>query len=200
MNSSVIKIYALHFVGAVISVFLFLWFISYYLDTYTNHNKYIATPDVIKLPINEASKIITSKKLRFLIIDSIYKPEEKPGIVISQNPDPNTNVKENRTIYLTVTTYLPPSVQMPKLIDLSERQATMILSSYDLKLGKIIYEPSYCNGCVINQLYKNKPIEPGTYIKKGSVIDIVVGTKGAINSPQVNDTINSDENPLDKLN
>jgi len=200
MNFSVLKVYFIHFVLAVISVFLFLWAISYYLDIYTNHNKYIPTPNVIKLPINEASKIITSKKLRYLIIDSIYKPEEKPGIVIAQNPEPFTNVKENRIIYLTITTYLPPSVQMPKLIDLSERQATMILSSYDLKLGKIIYEPSYCNGCVIKQLYKNKPIEPGTYIKKGSVVDIVVGTKGAINLPQINDTINSDENPLEELN
>lgn len=198
-KSQIIKIYLLHFAGAVLSVILFLWFISLYLNTYTKHGEYIETPNVLKLSLKDAIKIIESKKLRYTIIDSIFNPDEKPGIVISQNPEPSFKVKENRTVYLVITSFLPPKIQMPKLVDMSERQAIMTINSYNLKLGKIIYEPSYCNGCVIMQLHKNKEIKPGEKINKGSVIDIVVGIKGnaSITSPE--DTIKTEENSLNEF-
>ena len=191
-NKQILKTYLLHFTLSILSVILFLWSISYYLDTYTKHNEYINTPNLLHLPINEAIKIIQNKKLRYTIIDSLYNPKEKSGIIIAQNPEPNFKVKEYRNIYITITSFQPPSIQMPKLIDLSERQAIRIIQSYDLKLGKIIYEPSYCNGCVIKQLYANKDIPAGEIIKKGSTIDIVVGKKELIPSTPPVDTINTD--------
>lgn len=195
-KKSILKIYLFHFIAAVLSVFLFLWIISIYLNTFTKHAQYIDTPDILHLPIKDAIKIIENKKLRYTIIDSIYKPELKPGIVIDQNPEPFTKVKENRNIYITITSFQPPRIQMPKLQDLSERQAIMLIKSYDLKLGKIIYQPSYCNGCVIQQLFNNKEIAPGEYIKKGSIIDIVVGQKENRNNLSINDTIKEKETSL----
>ena len=35
-------------------------------------------------------------------IDSVYVLDQPPGTVIEQDPDPGTNVKENRTIYLKI--------------------------------------------------------------------------------------------------
>lgn len=197
MNKEVLKIYFFHFIAAIISVIIFLWVISQYLNTYTKHNQYIQTPNVLKLPLHKAIEIIQSKKLKYKIIDSIYQPEEKPGVVIAQNPAPNTNVKENRSIYITITSFQPPLVQMPKLVDLSERQAIMLIESYGLKLGKIIYEPSYCNGCVIKQLYQNSEIPSGKYIRKGSRISIVVGQKGN-NFTTSSDTIKTEEPSFDR--
>ncbi len=192
-----LKIYLWHFVAAVFSLILFLWSISAYLDNYTRHGEYIPTPNVLKLPLKKAEQTIASKKLNYTIVDSIYKPEEPAGIVLSQNPEPNVPVKENRTIYLTITSFQPPSIEMPKLVDLSERQAIMILKSYDLKLGKIIYEYSYCNGCVVKQLYKNKEIQPGQYIKKGSTIQLVVGQKENTFNKTSADTINTNTSSLE---
>lgn len=183
----------MHFVVAVVSVTLFLWGISYYLDSYTKHGAYIPSPNVLKMPINQAIQEITKNHLRYKIIDSIYQPNEKSGIVISQNPEPTMYVKENRVIYLTITSFQPPQIEMPKLVDLSERQAIMVLKSYGLKLGKIAYENAYCNGCVVKQLYKGNNIDPGKYIKKGSVIDLVIGQK---NNVIKNDTIKTDETSL----
>jgi beta-lactam-binding protein with PASTA domain len=65
----------------------------------------------------------------------------------------------------------------------------MTIKSYDLKLGKIMYEPSDCNGCVIKQISNGKEIKAGEYINKGSIIDIVVGKKDNIVSPLQSDTI-----------
>lgn len=197
MNKSILKVYLYHLIAAILSVFLFLWLISYYLEYYTKHNKYIQTPNLLYLPIKKAIALIQSKNLKYHILDSIYQPNQKPGIVISQNPEPNTHVKENRSIYLTITRFLPPLIEMPELIDMSERQAIITLTSYNLKLGKIHYEPSYCNGCVINQLYQNKPIEPGNLIREGSEIDLVVGKKGYPNQTSLLDTIRTPTSSFD---
>ncbi|GIV27360.1 MAG: hypothetical protein KatS3mg027_1174 [Bacteroidia bacterium] len=196
MKKSIIKIYLFHFFAAILLLFFFLYGITLYLNSYTNHNQYISTPNVLHLPLSKAQQLILSKKLRYTIIDSIYKPEEEPGIVIAQNPEPNTPVKENRNIYLTITSFQPPSIEMPKLVDLSERQAIMILKSYELKLGKIIYEPSYCNGCVVKQLYNKQEIPPGKYIKKGSKIDLIIGQKNNLNTTTDSSTINTSTNSL----
>lgn len=195
MIKTILKVYLLHLFFAILSVALFLFAISTYLNKFTKHNEYITLPKVIGLPLQEAGNILQNKKLRYTIIDSIYLSDKKPGIVIAQNPEPETKVKENRNIYLTITSFQPPSIEMPKLVDLSERQAIMVLKSYGLKLGKIIYQPSYCNGCVIKQLHKNKEIEPGKYIQKNSVIDIVVGQKGT--HTIIQDTINNNDTSLD---
>ncbi|MCX7729087.1 MAG: PASTA domain-containing protein, partial [Bacteroidia bacterium] len=73
MNKS-LKVYLYHFIAAVFSVFVFLWIIAAYLKTFTKHNEYIATPQLIHLPLKEAVKVIEDKKLRYIIIDSIYHP------------------------------------------------------------------------------------------------------------------------------
>jgi len=185
----ILKVYLLHFIAAFLSVFIFLIIISFYLDSFTKHNEYIETPELIRLPLKEAVRLIESKKLKYTVIDSIYKPGEKSGIVIAQNPDPHSKVKENRTIYITITSFYPPKIEMPKLVDMSERQAVMTIKSYDLKLGKIMYEPSDCNGCVIKQISNGKEIKAGEYINKGSIIDIVVGKKDNMVSPLHSDTI-----------
>ncbi len=193
MSKNILKIYLLHFSIAVISVITFLWIINLYLNKFTKHNEYINTPNVTKIELQKGIQIITSRKLRYTIIDSIYHPQEKSGIIVYQNPEPNTKVKENRNIYITITSFQPPSIEMPKLVDLSERQAIMILKSYDLKVGKIIYELSYCNGCVVKQLYKYKEILPGKYIQKGSAIDLIIGQKGNAIPSAHSDTINKAE-------
>jgi beta-lactam-binding protein with PASTA domain len=72
---------------------------------------------------------------------------------------------------------VPPKISMPKLVDRSERQAKMILSSYGLKIGKITEKSADCNGCVLAQLFDGKEINPGELVKKGSLINLVIGRK-----------------------
>ena len=46
-----------------------------------------------------------------------------------------------------------------------------------MKIGKVTTKSADCNGCVLEQIFKGKVAEPGQKIKKGSVIDLVVGVK-----------------------
>src|SRR6185295_6429515 len=99
-----------------------------------------------------------------------------------------TQVKRNRIIYLYVTGLLPPQLVMPKLIDRSERQAILMLESYGLKVGKITQVAGDCNGCILGQFIKGKAVEPGTQIKKGTVIELTIGKKDRFVAPSSDTT------------
>ena len=165
-----------------ISVILLLIFILVFgtlkwLASYTNHGKFVNVPDFKGQNVSQLDEFIKDKEINYQIIDSIYDPKEKPGVVLRQDPEVNIAVKHNRTVYLYVTGMLAPQIIMPKLVDRSERQARLILSSYGLKIGKVTERAGDCNGCVLSQLMHGKEIEHGKGIKKGSVIDLVVGRK-----------------------
>jgi beta-lactam-binding protein with PASTA domain len=171
------KQFFLHFGIAVLTVFITLWILVKALNSFTQHGESIEVPDFKGKTIAELNGFIQGKDVRYQIIDSIYAPNEKPGVVIRQDPETKTRVKRNRTIYLYVNGLLPPQLMMPKLIDRSERQAILMLEGYGLKVGKITQVPGDCNGCVLEQFVKGKPIEPGTLINKGTVVSLSVGKK-----------------------
>lgn len=171
------KQFFLHFGIALVSVLITLWILVKLLNSYTQHGETVEVPDFKGKTIAELNGFIDGKDIRYLIIDSIYAPKEKPGVVIRQDPETKTQVKRNRTIYLYVTGLLPPQVIMPKLIDRSERQAILMLESYGLKVGPIKPVAGDCNGCVLEQFVKGKPIEPGTPVQKGTIVSLSIGKK-----------------------
>jgi len=178
------KTFFIHFSLAAISALLILWLSFKFMGVYTNHGEVVEVPDFVGKPIAELDQFVNGKDVTYKIIDSIYNPEEKPGIVLSQDPEKQTQVKHNRTIYLYVTSVLPPQITMPKLVDRSLRQATAMIESYGLKVGKPKFVADPCSNCILKQLFEGREIAPGTPIKKGSVIDLVVG-KGSSGGEQV---------------
>jgi beta-lactam-binding protein with PASTA domain len=171
------KQFFLHFGIAIITVFIMLWILVKALNAYTQHGESVEVPDFKGKTIADLNAFVEGKDVRYQIIDSIYAPNEKPGVVIRQDPETKTQVKRNRTIYLYVNGLLPPQLVMPKLIDRSERQAILMLESYGLKVGKITPVPGDCNGCVLEQFVKGKPIEPGTLVNKGTIVSLSIGKK-----------------------
>jgi len=159
----------------IVSVGLICWLIISWLGSTTNHGEVIKVPDFSGIGLKELDKFIADKNLHYLVIDSLYDTKAKKGVVIKQEPEANEEVKEGRTIYLYVTSVLPPSIQMPKLIDRSLRQAAAMITTFGLRLGKTRFVPDQCANCVLEQLVKGKKIEPGTIIPKGTVIELIVG-------------------------
>lgn len=157
----------------LVVISLFLWLLFKWLDVHTGHGDTIEVPDYTNMKITDTHGFSANLGLRDTIIDSLFDAKKPPGVVISQDPEPKTLVKHNRTIYLYVTSYQPQRVQMPNLIDASPRQAIQMLESYGLKMGKPFSKPGL--KCVLQQLYKGKPIKAGDPIPKGSVIDLWIG-------------------------
>lgn len=176
------KQFLIHLALAFVTVFVVLWILVKMLSSYTQHGDSVEVPDFKGKTITELNTFITGKDVRYLIIDSIYAPKEKPGVVIRQDPETKTQVKRNRTIYLYVTGMQPPQLAMPKLIDRSERQAILMLESYGFKIGKITQVAGDCNGCVLGQFVKGKAVEPGTFVKKGTIVELTIGKKDKFTS------------------
>ncbi|MDH5610235.1 MAG: PASTA domain-containing protein [Cyclobacteriaceae bacterium] len=153
-----------------------LGFFYIYLPLTTHHGETITVPDVIGIAYEDLEVFLTSRNLQFEIVeDSGYSPDYPPLAVLQQFPHPNSKVKEKRKIYLTLNTQSPPMVRMPNLVDGSIKNAQMILSSYDLILGKREYIPDLAFNAVLSQKYNGRNIKEGEMVPKGSVIDLTLG-------------------------
>jgi len=157
----------------VITLVLIATFVS--LNIYTHHGEYYTVPDFKGLTEDQYSKLIEEKGYRYNIIDSVHLDGYLPGAVIEQIPAAGSLVKENRNIHFTIKAISPEKVQIPDLIDYSLRNAKVILESYGLVAGELIYVPSEYRNLVLQQLYKGKPVEPGTVVVKGAIIDLHIG-------------------------
>jgi len=161
------------FVGISLAAILFFFYL--YLPAVTNHGETVTVPDLEGMPMADLEEFVGKRNLRYEVSDSSYSAKYEPLTVLAQFPKAGAQVKENRKIYLTVNSFIPPSTKMPDLIDRSLRNAELELSSYELKRGRIILRPSPYENAVLEQRLNGNPIEPGTNISKGTVIDLVVG-------------------------
>lgn len=168
------RIFLINLGIALVALPLLIWLIFAWLGSYTRHNDFVAVPDFKDLKVKQLDDFVEDKNIGYEIIDSIWDPKLQKGIVIRQDPDAGDSVKEDRKVYLYVSAVNPPTINMPKLEDLSTRQATAVCESYGLIVSfKQVDDP--CAGCVVKQLYKGKRIEPGTPILKGEKIELYVG-------------------------
>lgn len=119
-------------------------------------------------------KFLEGKGFEVIIQDSIYTDTAKMGIVLKQLPDPNSTVKINRIVFLTVNRLTLPLVEMPSLEGKTLNYALIILERSHLKLGDTSYKPDFMRGSVLEQLYKGKRLSYGSKLPWGSQIDLVI--------------------------
>jgi len=160
--------------GLILALVIFAVFLLS-LNWITHHNRSAAVPAVAGKKYDEAKKILKKAGFDVVIQDSIYVDTLKPLSVIKQIPDADEVVKSNRTVYLILSRAVPPIVEMPNLVGYSFRNAEMVLSNMNLRIGDTIFKPDFAKNAVLEQLYNGSTITPGTKIRKGSVISLVLG-------------------------
>jgi len=153
-----------------------------YLDAYTNHGEKIEVPNLVGMKAANAQTNLEELDLKMELLDSVYRPDLPTGTIVSQDPLPTKKslvyVKSGRTIRVQISKR-SRLVEMPSLIDKSDRFAQSVLTNRGLKY-KVTYVPtSEADGAVQRQLYQGKPIKEGTKIPIGSVIMLVVGRNDA---------------------
>jgi len=170
------KVFVINLLSGLAVLLLFLSLPIRWLDSYTSHGETISVPDVRGIKVSELPHFLDSKHVKFKVADSsVFDMKKPPGTVIEQDPAPNEKVKENRTVYVTITRTVAPLIKMPNLIDNSYRQAEAILESFGLKAGQISYKPDLAKNAVLEQHANGRIIKPGEEISKGTVIDLVLG-------------------------
>ena len=164
-----------HLVLAIIITIVLAVVCLIILKSYTRHGREVDMPNFVGQ--NSVALIDTLLPSDYIIVitDEVYDKSMEPGTIIKQNPEAGEKVKKGRKVYLTVATSEPPTVIMPELRDVSQRQAEIMLNALGLELEGVILKPSPYENAVLEQLHKGRAIAAGTQIKMGDKITLVVG-------------------------
>lgn len=171
---------------ALISIFVLIVIVFFSLQSYTRHNETFPVPELKGMIIDDAVRTLKAQSFDYQL-DSIYQVDAVPGLVIDQDPAPATQVKKNRTLYLTIITRTAPEVAFPDLIEKTFIESRAILNSYGLKLGDTTYRADIAKDVVLNVLFGGQTINPGRNIPKGSTVDLILGNGRGSNEVEVPD-------------
>jgi serine/threonine-protein kinase len=135
-----------------------------------HHGSEFVLPNIVNLPIKIAEKKMQEKKLNLVVTGEEYNSFFSVGTVISQVPDPGTNVKKGSTIRAIVSRG-EASASVPKIKGLSLREAKMMIENTGLTIGEITwYEDEGFPDGVIVESYP----AAGTVMKANSAVQLVV--------------------------
>lgn len=136
------------------------------LPLYVNWNNEIRVPSLTHTDLNKATKILKERTLEWTIKDTIFRRDIPSGFIMDQYPEAGQMVKENRKIQLTIN--LPPAkLEMPDLIAITERQATIALDRLGLVLVETLTDSSdqFERTVVMEQsVLAGMPVAPGDSI------------------------------------
>lgn len=176
LKSFLRSVFFRNLVIAFVILLLFITGIMYWLDYVTNHNQKILVPDLSKKSLSEVDKILTEKKMAYVVMDSAnFNPDYPKFSVIEQTPKPGSFVKENRKIYLTINPSDFGEITVPNVVQKTFRQAEPTLRSIGFAIGDTIYQKNIARDVVLELQFKGKKINPGDKLKKTSKIDLVLG-------------------------
>ncbi|WP_405413522.1 PASTA domain-containing protein [Maribacter sp. Asnod1-A12] len=156
----------------IITVFLVLR----YLNSTTNHGEFVEVPDFSKKSVMDMRKSIEEAGLRYEVLDSAnYNPDYPRFSIIEQNPTAGSKVKENRKIYFTVNPSGYKKVTVPKIIQVTKRNASSMLKAVGLDVQRVTYIDELGKDMVYQIKYKGKYISPGEKLPKTSKIELICG-------------------------
>ncbi|QGY45164.1 PASTA domain-containing protein [Maribellus comscasis] len=181
------RTFLIQIIIAAIIVFSLIFFTMYGLKIYTKHGESYPVPNFEGMNQDEAVQIAANQNLKVEIVDSVYTDDVAPGEIIDQVPEAGFRVKESRTIFLTINSTQPEQVILPKLTDISYRQAQVLIENSGFKVGEISYQPSEYNDLVLSVQIDSVNVKPGKKISKGTNIDLIIGrTQGNTATPLPN--------------
>jgi beta-lactam-binding protein with PASTA domain len=168
------KSFRTNILAAIATVFVLLMVAYFSLRYYTKHGEGLNVPALKGLSFAQAVTKLEESGLRYEV-DSVYIMDKPPGIVIDQDPDANTFVKDNRTVYLTINKGSAPDVKFPDIEFKSLREVQPLLEGYGLKVGDTTYKSDVSRDVVLSASFGGQLIKAGTTLPKGSRIDLVLG-------------------------
>ncbi len=158
----------------------------------------VKVPYVLGKNKDEAIKMLKDANLNPIVQTSRFDQKYQKDQIIFQKPSPNSIVKENRRIYLTVSGG-EPLVKIPSVISKTIRDASITFERFGLLIGRIdSVESEFPANVIVEQQYPE-----GKEIPKGSKVNlkISIGPKeGMVRVPNLlNKSLNEAERILKSL-
>ena len=148
--------------------------VFFFLRIYARQGEEYELPDVVGMNI-AALQADNPIDLDVVVMDSIFRPGEEGGVILSQDPKAGTRVKKGRKLYITMTAFTPEDAGLPELAGLTVRQAVNELYATGLTVGKLRFVDDPYKNNVIDQSSKGKTLYAGQQIERGTVVDLTVG-------------------------
>lgn len=157
------------------------------LNIYTRHGQKFIVPSMIGHTVSEAAGMASKGDLVLEVIDSLYMPKQKPGMILDQSPKPGMGVKSGRRIFLTVNASRPRTDIIPYVTGYSLRQAKNMLETKGFEIEKLVYRSDMATNNVLDELYKGKSVTQGsrTEAELGSGITLIVGVNHSSPLPRI---------------
>lgn len=150
------------------------------------------------MTMDQAIEVAKEGNFHLVITDSIHIVGKHGSIILSQNPPPAHRVKENRTVYVTVTKHIPDMVDISDLPNLYgenydrkikelkigyELESTIVGSIYDKGPERHIMQVIFNGDTIINKTQRERNI----MIPRGSELQFVVSksTGGRVSLPDL---------------
>jgi beta-lactam-binding protein with PASTA domain len=168
------RAFYINFIIAIALVIIIIEVAFFSLKGYTRHGEEIVVPDFVGLNCDSVLETYADD-FNFIMLDSVYTKTLPEGSIYQQDPLPNSNVKKGRNLYYVKVSEAPEKVVMPNLKNLSLRQAMVILRANGLNVSELEFVDHFAKNAVVEQMFKDETIEPGTELVKGSAIKLKVG-------------------------
>ena len=145
-----------------------------FIKIYARQGQEYELPDVVGMNIAELQGD-NPLELDVVVMDSIFRPGQEGGMILTQDPKSGTMVKKGRKLYITMTAYSPDDAVLPELAGLTVRQAVSELMAEGLEVGRLTFVEDPYKNIIVDQTCKGKTLYAGQQIERGSVVDLVVG-------------------------
>jgi Uncharacterized protein conserved in bacteria len=158
-----------------------------WMKSYTKHGSSLNVPKFVGMDIEEAQQLGKDKKLNLLVVDSsTYNPKVKGGVILEQSPSPTAKVKEQRSVYLTITKYIPNNVVLPDLVgnyDATNYARKLQRKGLKSQIAKKVFDANQQPNTILyiiidGQKYTDDDISKGVSIAEGKVVDLIVTEQG----------------------
>ena len=152
------------------------------LDNYTNHGVKIEVPNLKGLQLHQVQDSLKSLDLKYEIRDSVFSDDFPIGMVIQQDPLPNSDdfpnfIKPSRTIYITIVKRQERFKVVPDFLTnvTSKNIGKSKLETLGFKV-ELEVKNHKDKDKVLSLEFDNKVVKAGQKLPKGSLIKIIFGS------------------------
>ncbi len=153
------------------------WF---WLRWYTDHGEFVTVPDLSGMTLEEAAGTLQDRDLKYIIIDSIYNKNADPGTVLDQSPVKESQVKEGRTVTLTISRFSPPMEKLGVKQGDFAVVAMIRLRNKLIDFDTLYEDNNSLAGSIIRVSQKGRNLKYEDLVARGSKVTLVIGRNASI--------------------
>ena len=176
------KFFWINVILATIALYVVFYLTMSNLDNYTNYGVKIEVPNLKGLQLYQVQDSIKSLDLKYEIRDSVFSDDFPIGMVIQQDPLPNSDdfpnfIKPSRTIYITIVKRQEILREVPDFLT-NVTSKNICKSKLEMLGFKVELEVKNHKDKdkVLGLEFDNKVIKAGQKLPKGSLIKIIFGS------------------------